>query len=560
MPGPPKTSSPAGTPRRLRLRRLAVGLARLGLLLLAAAALHRIHARRAGPASTALESGQVLESVQGFLPTARSLGETPSDDPLVPVLDAGGETVGFAAQTYPEALGITGYAGPSNLLVVLGPDRRVLGTRLITSADTAGHVARVESDERFLSQWNGRPAARLGAADPPVVVTGASLTSEAVARGLAARFGAADAGEWFPGELTLEQVRVFFPGAGDFEEIRPGEYRIDDHRVLLRASRMGVAVRGFQGPSDVLVALEDGVIRSVSMPGSRDNEPYTLDVRDELRFASPYVGTPATAWTGEPPADASLVVSGASYTAGSVDATLREMLRRHLNPASPPNPPPTTWLALAWIAAGSGIGLSPLRARHRVRLGFAIVSVLLGGLGLGLMVGQDQWLGWSETGDLRAAPLTLLVLSGIALMVPVATGRNVYCAHLCPHGAVQTLAGRIGRKRHALPKPVHRRLRFLPWLLLVGLWLLAFLGSGFSPALAEPFEIWSVGFHALLPAAIFVVGLVSAFFLPQGYCHYGCPTGALLKFLTHAPGRWTRRDTLASTLVGLAWAATPWTT
>jgi len=42
---------------------------------------------------------------------------------------------------------------------------------------------------------------------------------------------------------------------------------------------------------------------------------------------------------------------------------------------------------------------------------------------------------------------------------------------------------------------------------------------------------------------------VAAFFLPQAYCHYGCPTGALLRFLTHAPGRWTARDSVAGVLV-----------
>lgn len=84
------------------------------------------------------------------------------------------------------------------------------------------------------------------------------------------------------------------------------------------------------------------------------------------------------------------------------------------------------------------------------------------------------------------------------------------------------------------------------------IWALAFFSSGIPFAYFEPFETWSSGFVAFVPAAILTVGLVAAFFLPQAYCHYGCPTGALLKFLTASPAVWTRRDTIAALLVAAA--------
>lgn len=146
-------------------------------------------------------------------------------------------------------------------------------------------------------------------------------------------------------------------------------------------------------------------------------------------------------------------------------------------------------------------------------------------------------------------------MTAIALVIPAFTGKNVYCSRICPHGAAQTLAGMAIKKRWALPAKLHRTLSFFPWLTLLLIWGLALAGAGLPFAHAEPFEVWSTGFYALLPAAIFTLGLIMAFFLPQGYCHYGCPTGALLKFLTHSPGRWTRRDGIAATLVGIAWLA-----
>jgi len=52
---------------------------------------------------------------------------------------------------------------------------------------------------------------------------------------------------------------------------------------------------------------------------------------------------------------------------------------------------------------------------------------------------------------------------------------------------------------------------------------------------------------------IFGGGLLASVFLPQAYCHYGCPTGAVLKFLASSPGRWTRRDAIAGGVVLVSW-------
>jgi hypothetical protein len=528
---------------------------RLGLLAAAFFSLHLASLRRDAGKDAALDA-RALAAVKIFLPAAETLGPPDGDDRVSAVLDAAGEPVGWAAQTFPEARPVTGYAGPSNLLVVFDRTRRVAGVTLLESADTSGHVAKVVASPGFLSQWNGRPQASLGAPGSPVVVSGASLTSEAMARGVAARFGATGMNQWFPGEVALESLRPWFPEAASLAGTRVLAADGTVLGTLLRASRMGVSARGFQGAQDVLLALDpaERTILGAALQGSRDNEPYTSDVRDGLRFDQPFAGLAVADALGFETGTV-LLVSGASRTAEAVEETVKEMLRRHLAP--PPAEPP--WLgwrdgaALAWIAAGLVIGLGPWRGRKRVRTIFAATSVLAGGLWLGLMTGQDQWIKWSMRGSAAGTALPLLALTAAALLIPAAFGRNVYCAQLCPHGAAQQLVGQLRKRRVALPPRVHRALTAMPWLTLALLWLLAFLGSGFPFANAEPFEVWSTGFVALLPVAIFAGGLIAATFLPQAYCHYGCPTGAVLKFLASSPGRWTRRDAVAGGVVALAW-------
>jgi NosR/NirI family nitrous oxide reductase transcriptional regulator len=551
-----KISPRAAETGRRGMRALLAGY-RLGLLAAAFFCLHLATLRREAGRDAALDV-RALDAVKAFLPAAVALGPPEGDDRVSAVLDAKGEPVGWAAQTFPEARPVTGYAGPSNLLVVFDRTRRVAGVRLLASADTSGHVVKVVESPGFLSQWNGRSQASLGVPGTPLIISGASLTSEAMARGVAARFGATGMDQWFPGEVAIEAVRAWFPEAASLSGTRVLAADGKDLGTLLRASRMGVSVRGFQGASDVLLALDPAkrTVLGAALHGSRDNEPYTSDVRDGLLYDQPFAGMPVKDALAVESGTA-VMVSGASRTAESVEETVKEMLRRHLAP--PPFEPslmgPRDAIALAWIAAGLVIGLGPWRGRKRVRTIFAATSVLTGGLWLGLMTGQDQWIKWSMRGSAAGTALPLLALTAAALLVPAAFGKNVYCAQLCPHGAAQQLVGQLRKRRFALPPKLHRALAAMPWLTLALLWLLAFLGVGFPFANAEPFEVWSTGFVALVPVMIFAGGLIAAAFLPQAYCHYGCPTGAVLKFLASSPGRWTRRDAIAGAAVTLGWLA-----
>lgn len=550
--GPSKPPRPSR--RRWRLFRVAIPLWRLAVLVAAFFCVHQAHLLRTEKAERKLDGAWISE-VRRWLPAADHFGEPQVDDRLAPVLDDDDELTGWTTQTFPEAGEVTGYAGASNLLVMFDKDRRVLGSVLLSSEDTAGHLARIEKDNGFFSQWNGRHAASLGALDEADVVSGATLTSDAITRGLAARFGAKDAAEWFPDELSLEQVRSIFPQAAGFESADPGVYRVaggNTDQMILRSSLAGVAVRGFQGPSDLLVGLDGDVIAGVRLLGSRDNEPYILDAADELRFADPFAGQSANALLANG-SEKPFVVSGASYTARSIEQSVHEMLRRHHQPAPENRIDWRSMAGLAWVVAGLIIGLSRLRGHRRLRLGFAVVSMVGGGLWLGWMVAQDQWITWAKRGSFSGTGWAMLALSASAILVPAIFGKNVYCSHICPHGAAQTLLGATRRRRFALPQKLHRIFKSVPWVGLVALWLLALMGSSFSASYAEPFEIWSAGFFALMPTLIFGVGLVSAAFLPQAYCHYGCPTGALLTFLTHSPSHWTRRDSIAVLLVGGAW-------
>jgi len=544
---------PSGqNPVRRTWRRAVVGSFRVALLASAFFAL-----TKRGAIVPETDRANLLAGAREEMPEVVKLGD--ERDGFHELLDASNTTRGWVTGTFPQASNIRGYNGPSELLILLDTAGKVRAIRLIESADTTGHVEKISTDSEFWAQWIGRTEAELGDPGAPRIVSGATLTSEAMARGVAARFGATGMDEWFTKKIQPATVARWFPRA---DRIEPGG-RAGDYRVIaggievglvLRSSRMGVGARGFNGVSDVIVALDDDTVLGVVLLDSRDNEPYVGDVMEELRFTDGFAGRKIGDILAAP-LEEGLVVSGASVTAGSVTATVREMLRRHQAKEPRRAMPRGTLVALAWIVAGLLVGLSKKGSGKRVRLGFAVISVVAG-LTLGLMVGQDQLIGWARNGVDVSNGIPLLFLTAAALLVPAVTGKNVYCSHICPHGAAQTLAGMVIKRRFGLPKSWHLLLQRVPWFTLIVIWAFALLGIGLPFAMIEPFEVWSAGFYAILPAAILSIGLLAAVFLPQAYCHYGCPTGAMLKFLTHSPGDFTRRDAIATVLVAAGWIYT----
>jgi polyferredoxin len=101
---------------------------------------------------------------------------------------------------------------------------------------------------------------------------------------------------------------------------------------------------------------------------------------------------------------------------------------------------------------------------------------------------------------------------------------------------------------------VVRGLEYLPIGLLLLTLVVTMLALPLDLAGIEPFAAYIVTSAGWATLTVAGVGLVASFFVPQAYCRFGCPTGALLNFV-RARGptdRFSRRDAAALALVGLA--------
>jgi NosR/NirI family nitrous oxide reductase transcriptional regulator len=130
-------------------------------------------------------------------------------------------------------------------------------------------------------------------------------------------------------------------------------------------------------------------------------------------------------------------------------------------------------------------------------------------------------------------PLTALFFFLIPLIFALAYGR-VFCAGVCPFGAIQELTG---IKPVKLPKAVESVMAAIPFIYLAAAVLFSALNSQFLICRYDPF----VGIFRLdAPYTMIVFGillLLAGIFINRPYCRYLCPYGVLLNIFSRFAGR-----------------------
>lgn len=510
-----------------------------------------------------------LDQVRSLVPEAASLSSRDPEGGGWYVLNERGDSVGYAMVTLPEAEHIIGYSGPNQTLVVTDRNRRPVGALPLSSGDTREHFDKVVGHERF---WRQFTADDFDPAAPPVVVSGATLTSDAVARGLRHRLGTGNPPSFlFPAPIELTETLRFFPEAaalrGRDDRLGGADVLDDEGNVLgivLRTSPASDPVIGYQGPAESIAALDaDGeTVVGVRLRNSFDNQPYVLSVIEDPFFLERYEGRSVERVAREEFEDAELYgVAGATLTSWALAEGLRLRLAPVLEADDELVDARQGWLAVQWswrdavlglvIVGALAMALTPLRGRPRVRLAWQWFLVIVVGLVTSDMISQGLIIGWARHGVPWTGLIGLAALVLVSLAAPWTGGRQLYCHHICPHGAAQQLLGRFSRWQWRVPQRWLRRLERLPGLLLAFIFIAAVLLLPVDFAALEPFDAWVIGVAGAITLAVAAAGLVASMFVPLAFCRFGCPTGALFKFLrsTGAGDRFRWRDLAAGGLI-----------
>ncbi|MBD3676334.1 MAG: FMN-binding protein [Planctomycetaceae bacterium] len=531
--------------------------------------IHLGHARRVAErpdsGSIPLELEQVLE----FFPQASSLEGSASGTQIVK--DKAGETLGYVLQTSPISDDIVGYSGPTNSLLAFEIDDRLIGMRILESADTREHVNAIQQNERFRFTWNGLPREEAANLQDIDAVSGSTLTSMAIQQGIQKRLGGDPPNLKFPREITLEEVKALFPQASslrqrglEMEVLGPHQEPIG---LVLRSSPHADQVIGYQGPTDVLLGFDaENQFVGFRLRESYDNDPYVDYVREDDYFRNSLNGnTPLELSQLDLIEDQIEGVSGATMTSQGVAETListaKTMTQSEAKLVTADNEPSTAWSpaprdygTLGVLLVGLILAFTKLRGFRFVRIGYQITLILYLGFLNGDMVSQAFLAGAAQHGLPWRSAFGLSILTLAALIVPLTTRRQVYCHQICPHGALQQLIkGRFCAPR-TVPRRLDRALRIIPPALLLVTVLTAMRGWSINLAAIEPFDAYLFQVAGVGTISVAVIGLIVSLVVPMAYCHYGCPTGAMLGFLRRhgRSDQWSRRDTVALGLLIIA--------
>ena len=514
-----------------------------------------------------------IEQVQPFFPSAERFGPWDPQTGGRTVLDDRGEPVGYAVQTSPDCDPLVGYCGATNTLIALDRHERIIGIAILDSEDTPEHVAAVRRDERFLRSFVDRRPQELRTLARPDAVSGATLTSMAIAESIVLRLAGVRTSFRFPDPIQVVEVRRFLPEADRLVRDRRHPRLL---RVLDRKGRwIGLAARtapttddlvGYQGPIDTLLVMDtEARIVGIALRKTYETARYVRYVVEEDAFMTFFNDRTLAELARLDLSEAEMEgVSGATMTSMTVAEglvrTAQELQQQQQLEGSDRGPRSQTagvvvrvrdLGTLFVLGLASVISLTHLRGNRSLRVAFQLV--LIGYLGLinGDLLSQELLVGWARSGvPWRTAP-ALVLLTAAALAVPIASRRQLYCHYLCPHGALQELIGRRSRWHWRLLSRFSRTLQRLPGLLLAAVVGIAITEINFSLSNLEPFEAYRLGLAGAASLTLAAIGLVACLVIPMAYCRFGCPTGALLRYvrLNRKSHQISRGDLLAVILV-----------
>lgn len=337
----------------------------------------------------------------------------------------------------------------------------------------------------------------------------------------------------------LSFVQRVFPSAANLKQQPDGDFLITDNLErklgeLILSAGHAPDVRGYSGPTPLAVILDaDRTIIKVELLKNSEDGPFLQTVIDSGLLKK---------WDRLKVDDAAGqqidAVTGATFSSTAIiqnmSLTLRALQAVKVTPVNA-NPAGRltvlNWACLGVIALAAILALFFKQSRilRKIQLWLNIIV-------LGVLSGQFISLSSlsSRVADgylLSGAGLIVGAMIVLALVMPLMTGRNVYCFWLCPFGSLQETAGSFNSHKLVLPAKLAKVLGYSRGVIFGLLLFLWSCNLGFELVSAElfPAMLWSAASATLIFGGILVV--IASLFIARPYCRFVCPTGFLVDLI-----------------------------
>lgn len=367
--------------------------------------------------------------------------------------------------------------------------------------------------------------------------------------------------------IRLSEVKTHLPGA-HLLRINPGVnggFRVlDKNRNLAgfatKTMPRSRKIKGYSGPSDVLLVYNTKrKLLGITVRHSYDTPSHVEDVVKDYHFMEQWNGKTRKeigAMQALKPSKFH-IVSGASRTSEAIvkSVTMRAAVGDKVTKNK--SVMAFRWQDAALIAcavAGVLLTFAKWPWLQRRKLWIHILMVLYIGLISGDLLAQSLLISWAGHGVPWNQVIGLVIMAAAAFIIPWFSGKPTYCTHLCPHGHAQRWLMKLIPAKRKLHLGNDEKWSFsaLPGLLLLTILAVTFLNLPIDLAGFEPFDAWSIKGIGIATCVVAIVSLIFSFFVPMGYCRYGCPTGFLLELVRKRKSGFSKNDCWLAALLLVA--------
>lgn len=338
-------------------------------------------------------------------------------------------------------------------------------------------------------------------------------------------------GKLFGHEIGVSPTPSSSAARGDTITVQP------DGSITVNTKYLTADVQGYGGAVPLSIHIsKDGIVEDIKAEDNAETPEFFDRAKQIL-----------DRWKGKSVAEARSInvdaVSGATFSSNAIIENMKRGLA-YANKAIPQDNAQDkgtaassgTTMTVASLAAlivallGAVVPLKwHSRRLHYVQLALNIVVL---GLWTGTFVSFSLFMRLFSGGVSAAQIATLaapLVMVVVALLYPIGGRTGHYCAHICPLGSAQELAGKITSRKPRVPQRVNKALtvfRHILWgilllLMITGTWTAWMDYELFSAFLYSSASVWVIAVAALF--------LIVSVWIPRPYCRFVCPTGTMIK-------------------------------
>ncbi len=292
--------------------------------------------------------------------------------------------------------------------------------------------------------------------------------------------------------------------------------------IVFYSRAAGIKVNGYGGPLNLLIAMDkNGKILNVDLRDNYETPAYIAKLHDFfLKFRNIFPDQVQRIDT----------VAGATISSTAIKKSVYLSARKAGSEVLGIKGRNEKLVSIPWkILIGMlTFFLIMIIFTRRKRIVTEIASILIVGFWLNLPLSIDQIFKFLELNlpDLVSGIGVIIIF--LVAVIPSLFGRNIYCKHICPFGAIQRLTAQISP---VVISPSVKLKRTGTIIRNVILLLLFFAHFGLNIRGLGEFEPYTTFFTLQLSGAfllyvIFI--LLVSFFYPMFWCSYLCPTGAFL--------------------------------